>query len=49
MKKEFRIDPNIAGLFEGSYFWGEGREVNLTPFIFQEELIKNINITLHNC
>ena len=31
-----RFNLNKAWLFEGSFFWGR---VNLTPFIFQEELI----------
>ena len=31
------LNPDKAGLFESSFFWGE---VNMTPhFIFQEELI----------
>ena len=36
-KTELKINPNMAGLFEGSFFWGG---VNFTPFIFQEELIQ---------
>ena len=32
-----KINPNKAGLFEGSF----SGEANLTSFIFQEELISN--------
>ena len=28
------LNPDIAGLFEGSFFWGG------PPFIFQEEVIQ---------
>ena len=35
-KTKIKLNPNKAGLFEGSFFWG----VTFTPpFIFQEELI----------
>ena len=35
------INPNKAGLFEGSFFWAEeeGRADPPNPFIFQEEHI----------
>ena len=33
------IDPNRAGLFEGSFSWGRGGGQIDPPFIFQEELI----------
>ena len=32
------INPNKAGLFEDSFFWG-GRQFDPSPFILQEELI----------
>ena len=31
------VNPNKAGLFEGSFSWGRGKFDS--PFIFQEELI----------
>ena len=33
------INPNKAGLFEGSFFLGGGRQFDPSPFILQEELI----------
>ena len=37
MRNAREVNPNKAGLFEGSFSW---RVVNLTPtFIFQEEFI----------
>ena len=33
---QYIINPNKAGLFEGSFFWGGQFD---PPFIFQEELI----------
>ena len=32
------LNPNKAGLFEGSFSWGGGGQLD-PPFIFQEELI----------
>ena len=40
------LNPNNAGLFEGSFFCGLSQFY--PPFIFQEELI-NINVTVYNC
>ena len=44
-----KLNPNKAGLFEGSFFW---ERVNLTlpppPSYFKKNL-SNINITLYNC
>ena len=36
----------MAGLFEGSFFWG-GREVNLTSPSYLKKNFSNINITLY--
>ena len=34
------VNPTKAGFFEGSFFWGEGKdEHDLALFIFQEGLI----------
>ena len=39
-------NPNKAGLFEGSFWWGESK---LTPQSYFKKNLSNINITLHNC
>ena len=39
------LNPNKAGLFEGSFFWGGQFD---PPSYFQKNL-SNINITLYNC
>ena len=43
------LNPNKAGNFEVSFFLGGGRGQSDPQFIFQEERISNINITLYNC
>ena len=59
MVKHTALNPNKAGLFEGSFFWGGGGgggfQIDLpsprTPLVFQEEKknLSNFNITLYNC
>ena len=33
------LNPNKAGLFKGSFFWGEEVQFDPPPFLLQEELI----------
>ena len=40
------VNPNKAGFFEGSFFWGG---LNLTPSSYFKKNLSNINITLYNC
>ena len=40
------VNPNKAGLFEGSFFWG-GCQFDSSSY-FKKNL-SNINITLYNC
>ena len=44
-KTKIKLNPNKAGLFEGSFFWG----VNLIPLSYFKKNLSNINITLYNC
>ena len=48
----FRLKPNKAGVFEGSFSWGEGG-VNLIPPVpplsYFKEYLSNFNKTLYNC
>ena len=46
MLQQFNFNPNKAGLFEGSFFWGESQFEH--PSYFKKNL-SNINITLYNC
>ena len=42
-----KVNPNKAGLFEGSFFWEVGQFALPPLFIFKKN-ISNINITLYN-
>ena len=42
------LNPNKAGHFEGSFFWGEG-QIDPTPPSYFKKNLSNINITLYNC
>ena len=41
-KTKIKLNPNKAGLFEGSFFWG----VNFTPHSYLKKNLSNINTTL---
>ena len=42
------LNPNKAGLFEGSFFGG-GWGVSLTPLSYFKKNLSNINITVYKC
>ena len=47
--KKRPLNPNRAGLFEGSFSWGEGGGVQFDPPSYFKKNLSNINITLYHC
>ena len=44
------LNPNKAGLFEGSFFGGDaGGGIILTPLSYFKKNLSNINVTVKNC
>ena len=47
-----QLNPNKAGLFEGSFSWDGGRggvSLTLPPTSYFKKNVCNFNINLHNC